>query len=35
MLQPYSEDNEKKNLINLHFHEGAYVLGGCRPMNGG
>ena len=31
----YSPDTDAGKKIALHFHGGAYVLGGCRPMEGG
>lgn len=31
----YSPAEDAKKLIILHFHGGGYVLGGCRPKEGG
>lgn len=31
----YSPVDDANKLVILHFHGGGYVLGGCRPMEGG
>lgn len=31
----YSPAEDAKKMIILHFHGGGYVLGGCRPNEGG
>lgn len=31
---PYNADEHKGKSVVLHFHGGAYVLGGCRPNEG-
>ncbi len=31
----FSPTEDASKLIAIHFHGGAYVLGGCRPMEGG
>lgn len=33
--QPYDPTVDADRKIAIHFHGGAYVLGGCRPMEGG
>jgi acetyl esterase/lipase len=33
--RPYDPDIDADKKIAVHFHGGAYVLGGCRPMEGG
>lgn len=33
--RPYNPSTDAGKKIAIHFHGGAYVLGGCRPMEGG
>ena len=33
--RPLDPKADSENLVVLHFHGGAYVLGGCRPIQGG
>ena len=33
--RPVNPNTDSEKLVVLHFHGGAYVLGGCRPTQGG